>query len=172
MKLIVGLGNPGKEYEKTRHNIGFRVLNKIIKNKNKKWKKNKKADALIYEEGNYVYAKPLTYMNLSGQAINKLTTQYNIHHPEDVLIIYDDKDLEFNKIRYKQKGSAGGHKGALSTIEYLDTEEVPRLKIGIAPVNQKIQDTSEFVLSKFTSEEEQKLPEIIDKAIKKMDEVL
>ncbi|MFA5994909.1 MAG: aminoacyl-tRNA hydrolase [Patescibacteria group bacterium] len=159
MKLIVGLGNPGKQYEKTRHNIGFRVLDEICDN----WTLQKSCQALICKNDTIIYAKPQTFMNLSGLAVKKLWQFYKIEI-KDILVVYDDKDLPFGKLRFRTKGSSGGHNGMNSIIAELGTSEFPRLRIGIAPTDSQtiIHDTADYVLAKFSKEEEKLLPEIIN----------
>ena len=150
MKLIVGLGNPGKEYEKTRHNIGFMVLNYFPGNKNWSLKNN----AYYYEDvingEKVIFIKPVTYMNLSGDAVRKYVDFYKISN-EDILIIQDDLDLPVGAYRLKYNSSDGGHNGIKSIINCLGTQEIPRLKIGIA--NDKNEDTKDYVLSKFSKGE-------------------
>src|SRR5574344_1270831 len=146
MKLIVGLGNPGKEYENTRHNVGFMVLDYFPGNNS--WQE--KFDALYREEcinsQKIIFIKPLTYMNLSGDSVIKFVNFYKIA-PADVLVIQDDMDLPIGKYRLKYKSSCGGHNGIRSIINVLGTESVPRLKIGISRNN--LSDTKDYVLSKF-----------------------
>ena len=153
MKMIVGLGNPGKEYELTRHNIGFMVIDEYAKKykiNNFKTKYNG-LYAKIYRNGEYyILLKPLSFMNLSGTVINKFASFYKIK-PQDILIIHDDLDLPIGKIRIKSKGSSGGHNGIKSIIENLNTEEFPRFKLGINK-NKNI-DTKDYVLGKFSKEE-------------------
>jgi len=163
MKLIVGLGNPGKGYQKTRHNIGFMVLDKLANN----YKLQKKFNAEITKKNNVIYAKPFTYMNESGIAIKKICRYYKIK-PQDVLIIHDDKDLPCGKIRIRKDGSAGGHNGIKSIIEYLSTDKFNRLRIGINNPNIKIRNTANYVLNNFSLSEQKKIkatlaliPEII-----------
>src|SRR5574344_1528758 len=150
MKLIVGLGNPGKEYEKTRHNVGFIVLNYFPGNNN--W--HEKFNALYIEKTinneKVVFIKPLTFMNLSGIAVKKYVDFYNISL-NDILIIQDDMDLPVGKYRLKYRSSCGGHNGMRSIINVLNTEEVPRLKIGIS--KNKMIETKDYVLGKFNKEE-------------------
>ena len=170
MKLIVGLGNPGKEYENTRHNIGFMALNYFPGNNFEQ----EKFDSLYYKtkinDEDVLFIKPLTYMNLSGQAVAKFANFYKID-PKDILIIQDDLDLPVGVIKLKYKSSSGGHNGIKSIIQELNTDEVPRLKIGIS--NDKLMDTKDYVLHKFSKEElsilEKKMPliqEIIENFIK------
>ncbi|MBE6161070.1 MAG: aminoacyl-tRNA hydrolase [Firmicutes bacterium] len=145
MKLIVGLGNPGKEYENTRHNIGFMVLDYM--KKNEKWKE--KFDAFYIKDDDVIYLKPLTYMNVSGFAVEKAANFFKIK-PEDILVIQDDLDLPFNNYKLKRNSSAGGHNGIRSIIACLGTNSFLRLKIGIA--HDRSIDTKDYVLSKFAKQ--------------------
>ncbi len=150
MKLIVGLGNPGEEYAITRHNIGFMILDTYLGKV--KWKT--KNSALYYEttinNEKYLFLKPLTFMNLSGEAVRKYVDYYNIPL-EDILIIHDDLDLPVGSIRLKQDSSAGGHNGIKSIIAHLGTQNFKRLKVGIS--NNKELDTKDYVLGKFSKKE-------------------
>ena len=150
MKLLVGLGNPGKEYENTRHNIGFMVLNYFPGNN--LWKEKFNG---LYCEQNFngekvVFVKPLTYMNLSGDCVVRFVNYYDIRN-EDILIIQDDLDLDYLKYRLKFDSSAGGHNGIKSIINNLHTQPIPRLKIGIA--HNKNIDTRDYVLGKLSKED-------------------
>lgn len=154
MKYIVGLGNPGKNYEKTRHNVGFMVIDELCKRWNLPLNKEKFKG--IYGMGTIngekvILLKPLTYMNLSGESIRPLLEYYDIDE-EDLIVIYDDLDLPTGKIRLRTKGSAGGHNGIKSTIEHLGTQNFNRLRIGIGrPTNgMKVTD---YVLGMFSEEE-------------------
>lgn len=150
MKLIVGLGNPEKKYQNTRHNAGFLVLDTFLGEVN--WKE--KFSALYYEENRgtnkVIYIKPQTYMNMSGDAVIKFVNYYGIKN-EDILVIQDDIDMDFGKIRIKNSSSYGGHNGILSIISNLNTEDFHRLKIGIR--NETKNDTKDFVLSSFSKDE-------------------
>jgi len=175
MKLIIGLGNPGKKYELTRHNIGFIVLDYIAKKYNTPISKMKFKS--YYNEirvGNekVVLLKPQTYMNLSGEAVMSVVKYYDVEL-EDVLVIYDDIDIDFGVIRIRKKGSAGGHKGMESIIQYLHSEEIPRLRIGIGypSVNFNF-DCVSYVLSNFNGEEEDKIKETIKLSTKAMKTVI
>lgn len=152
MKLIVGLGNPGKKYENTRHNIGFIFIDHIAKVYNSKFKE--KFDGLYCEcniDGEKVLLlKPQTYMNLSGTSVKKIMDFYKISN-EDVLLIYDDLALEFGKVKLKINSSAGGHNGVKDIIAKLGTKEILRVKYGI--LNSFKKDTKDFVLSNFSKEE-------------------
>lgn len=149
MKLIVGLGNPGKEYENTRHNVGFIILNSILKNE--KWLKK---DNYEYIEKNYnnekvIFVKPLTFMNLSGLAVQKIVHFYKIQ-TEDILIIHDDLDIKSKTVKFKFNSSSGGHNGIKSIIFSLNSQNFGQLKIGIGSTNNNIKD---FVLGKLSKEE-------------------
>jgi PTH1 family peptidyl-tRNA hydrolase len=165
MKLIVGLGNPGKRYEKTRHNVGFWVIDRLsstwdIPILKEKWK-------AIVGEGNVkgesvILMKPLTYMNLSGEAV-RMAIDWLKLDIEDVLIIYDDLDISVGKMKLKQKGSSGGHNGIKSLIHHLKTEEFKRIKLGIGrPLHP--QPIESYVLSSFREEEMDEMNVIVDRA--------
>lgn len=133
MKLIIGLGNPGKQYENTRHNSGFKVLDAIAKNSNVDITQNKFKSLIAQTRiGNesVLLMKPQTYMNLSGEALIQAVNFYNIE-TKDILVIYDDLDLPVGKIRLREKGSAGGQNGMKNIIQHLHTQEFPRIRVGI-----------------------------------------
>lgn len=150
MKLIVGLGNPGKEYENTRHNIGFMVLDDYLGNV--KW--SNKFNALYYEcfigIEKVIFVKPLTYMNNSGNAVGEFVRYYNIDM-KDILIIQDDLDEEIGLYKLKINSSSGGHNGIKSIISSLGTQSFPRLKVGIGSV--KKDEVIDYVLGKFSKKE-------------------
>lgn len=153
MKLVVGLGNPGKEYTKTRHNVGFRMIDKIASDLNIEIDKNK-FDGLygekIINNEKYLFLKPQRYMNLSGTVIQEYLNYFKID-PEDLLVICDDLDMEVGKIRLRPKGSSGGHNGLKDIEKNIGTSEYKRIKIGIA--NNKNMDTKDYVLGKFSKDE-------------------
>src|SRR5258708_14907966 len=129
MKLVVGLGNPGAEYEWTRHNVGFEVLESLASRHGAEWRR--KPDAEIARWGQTaVLAKPQTFMNLSGPAVQRWSSFYKID-PEDVLIVVDDVNLDAGRLRLRRSGSAGGHNGLKSIIASLGTEQFPRLRVGV-----------------------------------------
>lgn len=168
--LIVGLGNPGAQYEKTRHNIGFMVVQALAERHGIKGQQDKKFNAMVgagHLDGHAVLlAQPLTYMNLSGESVGKILAYYKIP-PEQLLVIYDDAALPVGKIRVRQSGSAGGQKGMKSIIQHLSGNEgFPRLRIGIGPPNDKW-DMADHVLSRFTAEETQWLEDYILPAAEK-----
>ena len=141
MKLVIGLGNPGPEYERTRHNAGYRVVDKLAAKHGWKW--TERRSRAILASGTIglekvVLAKPITFMNLSGQAVGELVRWYKIQ-PEDVLVVYDELDLPVGKVRLRARGSAAGHNGLKDIINHLHTNEFPRLRIGIGhPTNSHI----------------------------------
>ena len=148
MKLIVGLGNPGKEYEKTRHNAGFMCIDEVAKKCGLHFdsKKFKALIAMGFVNGEKVILmKPQTYMNLSGEAVGECVRFYNIPI-EDVCILVDDLDLPIGKIRLRMKGSSGGQNGLKNIIAHLGTQEFKRIRIGIG--NNKVMDAKDYVLGK------------------------
>lgn len=165
MKLIVGLGNPGKQYEDTRHNIGFKVIDKLAHDLDIQLDqaKHKGLYGMRNISGEKVFLlKPLTYMNLSGESIRAVMDYYQIE-PDELVVIYDDLDLPVGKIRLRQKGSPGGHNGIKSTIAHLGTDNFNRIRVGIdRPKNgMKVTD---YVLGRFSKEEEELMIEVINKS--------
>lgn len=163
--IICGLGNPGKEYQFTRHNLGFLVLDSLAKDFQKEFDNYQfYARAKIFFSEKEVYlVKPLTYMNYAGVGLKEFLKNIN-YDLKKFLCILDDLNLPFGKIRIREKGSDGGHRGLASIIYYLATNEFARLRIGIGrPINMTATD---YVLSCFSEEEKKKLPEIIEKAKK------
>ena len=160
MKLIVGLGNPGKEYENTRHNIGFIFLD-YFANNNKvsidKEKYNGLYTQTIINDEKVILLKPLSYMNLSGEVVKRYVDYFKINL-EDILIINDDLDMSFGKIRLRPEGSSGGHNGLKNIALHLGTEKFKRLKIGIS--NDKTIDTKDYVLGKFSKEEKETINDL------------
>lgn len=148
-KLVIGLGNPGSEYEHTRHNVGFRVVDKLASKLGWKWTERRNravlASGTIGHE-KVVLAKPITFMNLSGQAVGELVRWYKIQ-PEDVLVVYDDLDLPVGKVRLRSKGSAAGHNGLEDIIHHLHTNAFPRLRVGIGHPRNTRMSGKDYVLS-------------------------
>ena len=161
MKLIIGLGNPGKKYEFTRHNIGFLIVDEIVKENNFHYKE--KFDGLYCEEliknEKVIFLKPQTYMNLSGISVKKIMDFYKIKK-EDILVIHDDLDLMFGKYKLKKNSSSGGHNGIKDIINHLNSKDFLRLKIGILNENKK--ETKEFVLNNFSKKEQEDLKKNIE----------
>jgi peptidyl-tRNA hydrolase, PTH1 family len=165
MKLIVGLGNPGRQYEETRHNVGFKVIDELSDQLHiplDKAKFNGVFGQGMVNGEKVLLLKPLTYMNLSGESIRPLMDYYDIL-VEDILVVYDELDLPVGKIRLREKGSAGGHNGMKSIIQHLGTQEFKRIRIGInRPTNSmKIAD---YVLGRFPAEELQDIKDAIQKS--------
>lgn len=165
MKLIVGLGNPGRQYDKTRHNIGFEVIDELSKRFDipLDQAKHKGVYGIGHAGGEkIILLKPLTYMNLSGESI-RATMDYYDMDIEDLLVIYDDLDLPTGKIRLRQKGSAGGHNGIKSTIAHTGTQEFKRIKVGISRPQNGMAIT-DWVLGRFTAEEQEEMSEAVVKS--------
>ena len=174
MKLIIGLVNPGKEYKNNRHNVGFIILDcfyKKHKDNFSLFKEDKKLKAEIsvgeINGEKIILAKPLTFMNNSGVAFNAIKNFYKIKL-EDILVIQDDKDLEFCKIRIKDESSAGGHNGIKSIISAIGTNEIKRYKFGVANEKLDFMQTDKFVLEDFSGEEKKKINEIMDNIIEEV----
>lgn len=162
MKLIVGLGNPGPEYEKTRHNVGWQVVDAFAKKFRidlTKHEKNALTGTGRVAGGSVMVAKPLTYMNLSGDAVRLLLNAY-IDATTDMIVVYDDIDLPLGKLRIRPNGSAGTHNGMRSIIGTIGSENFPRLRIGIGQGEGKLRD---YVLDEFSAEEQP----VVDKAIER-----
>lgn len=161
MKLIVGLGNPGKEYDSTRHNIGFMCVDNFVDNFSLSSKFQGFIAEVNYNGEKNLFLKPTTYMNESGVSVKKVMDYYNIS-VDNILIIHDDLDLEIGKQKIKCNSSSGGHNGIRSIISHLKTDSFARLKIGIS--NNKNIDTKNYVLGKFTKAEMEILNPIINKS--------
>lgn len=162
MKLVVGLGNPGKEYKNTRHNVGFDVIDLYLQKNNINSMKEKFQG--LYAETNIngekvIFLEPQKYMNLSGEVVKKYVDFFKISS-NDILVIHDDLDQKVGKIKLKQNSSSGGHNGIKDIEKNLGTKEYKRLKIGIS--NDKKMDTKDFVLGKFSKEERKLIDEAIE----------
>lgn len=165
MRAIIGLGNPGSRYEKTKHNVGFSIIDEIAKEQQVTLKKHlfeAEIGDFFYEGEKILLIKPLTFMNESGRAVGPLLTYFGIA-PEDILVICDDLDLVVGKVRLRQKGSAGGHNGLKSLIAYLRTQEFPRLKVGIGRPKGKMSVVN-HVLSAFDKEDQSLIQLACDKS--------
>ncbi|HEN6226320.1 TPA: aminoacyl-tRNA hydrolase [Streptococcus agalactiae] len=165
VKMIVGLGNPGSKYNDTKHNIGFMAIDRIVKNLDVNFTEDKNFKAEIgsdFINGEKIYfIKPTTFMNNSGIAVKALLTYYNVSI-KDMIIIYDDLDMEVGKIRFRQKGSAGGHNGIKSIIAHLGTQEFDRIKVGIGRPNGRM-TVINHVLGKFDKNDEIMISNTLDK---------
>ena len=162
---MIGLGNPGSKYEFTRHNIGFRIIDSLARDMGIEFNKVKSYYSLIsrgmINNHKVMLVKPQTFMNLSGRAVNRVVSYYKIPL-QDLLIVYDDLNLELGQVRIRKKGSSGGHKGIESIMQYLNSEDIPRLRIGVGnpSVNYNF-DCVSYVLSNFNNDEEDKIEEVI-----------
>jgi len=157
--LIVGLGNPGKEYERSRHNCGWRAIDVLADKLSCKVDKGKFQG--LYGQVNYngkklFLLKPLTYMNLSGRSVLQLSSYFNIP-PQRIIVLFDDISLEPGRLRIRADGSAGGHNGIKSIISELGSQEFPRVKIGVGSKAHPEQDLADWVLSTFSASEEKAL---------------
>lgn len=177
MKLIIGLGNPGKQYGKTRHNIGFMVLDALHKELEKsydinKWELSKKFNAEIsgYNINNekIILAKPMTFMNTSGEAVQLIMHFYKMKISE-LIVVHDDKDIKLGEIKMQIDRGDGGHNGIKSIVEHLGTKNFTRVRVGVASENEKkMSDTAKFVLSRFGLFEKKKVDEVVKNAVEKI----
>jgi len=166
MKLIVGLGNPGRNYAYSRHNIGFRVIKHLARLYKVSFKNDSKSRSLrsgaVISGKKTILAVPLTFMNLSGKAVKALLDKYELN-PQDLLVVCDDLDLDFARIKIRPFGSSGGHRGLNSIIDSLGSNRFCRMRIGIGRPKAG-SEAAGHVLSKFTSKETKQLEELISKA--------
>lgn len=175
MKLIIGLGNPGKQYEKTRHNAGFLVLDDLRSRYHlSSWTLSKKFNAKIAEgmikEQKVIFAKPMTFMNNSGQSVALIASYYHIA-PEDIAVIHDEKDIPLGTIKVQTNRGSAGHNGIKSIIEHLGTQDFFRIRIGIASEDKRqMTDTAHFVLNKFGMFERRALKKMAEDAIPHLEE--
>jgi PTH1 family peptidyl-tRNA hydrolase len=163
MRMIIGLGNPGKEYADTRHNIGFMVLRELARRHNPPTAKSRfraEVSEFFIDAEKVIMVAPQTFMNASGVAAQQAVNWYHID-VDDVLIVSDDLDLPFGQLRFRANGSAGGHNGIKSIIEQLGTSEIPRLKVGIG---RGPGTATAHVLSRFSAEDAAELPDLVSRA--------
>ncbi|MBE5927973.1 MAG: aminoacyl-tRNA hydrolase [Lachnospiraceae bacterium] len=163
MYIIVGLGNPGREYAGTRHNIGFNVVTRIADDYNMSFniKEHKALCAKGFIAGQKVLlAMPQTYMNLSGESVGALVNYYKINPEEELLIIYDDVSMDVGRLRLRKKGSAGGHNGIKSIISHLGTNVFPRMKVGVG-AKPEGWDLADHVLARFNDEDNKKMRDVL-----------
>ena len=166
--LIVGLGNTGKKYMGTRHNVGFKVVRVLHEEYNfssVQYLRNSAVAEGVIEKEEVVIAQPREYMNNSGKVVKKLVDYYNISSPREIIIIYDDMDLPQGKIRIKKSGGSGGHKGLASVINKLGTKEISRIRIGIGRPPGGV-NVSDYVLSKYSGEEQKLIESAVQDAVK------
>ncbi len=167
MFIIVGLGNPSKEYEGTRHNVGFEVIDRLAEKYNISVDVKKHRAYIgkgMIEGQKVILAKPQTYMNLSGESVRSLLDYYKIDEEGELLVIYDDVSLDNGQIRIRAKGSAGGHNGIKNIIAHLGGQVFPRIKVGVGEKPPKY-DLADYVLGHFSKAEQELMDEGYDKAI-------
>lgn len=167
MKIIVGLGNPGEKYAKVRHNLGFMVLDEMVKD----WEESAKFKSKVAKLGDFIFAKPQTYMNNSGMAVKLLTDYFKIP-AQDLIIIHDDMDLSLGKIKIRLGGSAAGHHGVESIIKDLGTDQFIRVRLGIEPSEVYIRQPEKFVLEPFIPKEKPEVKHMIKQAVKALEILL
>jgi PTH1 family peptidyl-tRNA hydrolase len=166
MKLIVGLGNPGREYEMTRHNLGFMLIDKLVTmagGRRLRSESSAKVAEIELAGQRVLVVKPQTFMNLSGDAVRPLLDRYGEGKPANLLVASDDVALPFGMIRLRARGSAGGQKGLKSIIERLGTQEFARVRLGVKP-DHPLDDLSRFVLSPIRNRDREQLDETLDRA--------
>ena len=159
MYLVVGLGNPGKQYEATRHNMGFDTINVLVE-RHKIPQGGVKFNAM-YGSGfiggeKVIFMKPLSFMNLSGGPVQEMAAYFKIDPESELIIIQDDIDLEPGQLRIRKQGSAGGHNGIKNIIAHLGTQEFPRIKVGVGDKPPRM-DLADYVLSRFSKEDREKM---------------
>lgn len=166
MKLVVGLGNPGRKYKDTKHNAGFMVVDRLADKYNARLNKEEKKAVVAKERikgEKVILAKPQTFMNKSGAAVQPLADYYNLDM-DDILVIYDDLDLEIGQLKIKPKGGHGGHNGLRSVINRLSSKDFPRVRIGIGrPEHRSVKD---YVLSKFSADERDEIDDTLTQGVK------
>ena len=172
MYLVIGLGNPGSKYARTRHNAGFMVLDELARRRDARFRAKRKSEIapMDLDGQNLVLAKPLTFMNLSGEAVKKLRRHFKLA-PERIVVVHDDIDLAAGLIRVRGGGSAGGHLGVQSIMENLGTDKFPRVKVGVGrpPTGA---DAADYVLRKVEAEEMEKLEEAVLRAADAVEAVI
>ncbi len=177
MELIIGLGNPEKEYLDTRHNAGFLLLDKLATTfEFPEWKFDKKSNAEITKgeinKKKIVLAKPQTYMNNSGLAVRALLDFYK-RTIKDIIVVHDDKDIPLGETRVQTNRGPAGHNGIKSIIEHLGTQDFTRIRVGVAPAKQEdIRNTADFVLGKFTAEEKKILSTVTQHVIQEIEKLI
>ena len=177
MKLVVGLGNPGKTYEQTRHNAGFRAVDALVNAWNapafrseKEW--NAEVTKASFEGASWVLAKPQTHMNLSGESVGKMVQFYKLNPTQDLVLLYDDLDLPLGTVRYSGV-SSGGHNGVQSVFDHLGTEAIARVRIGISSETRLPEtDSAEYVLQAFRPEETKILQDLLKEIPKHLSQAL
>ncbi len=168
--MVVGLGNPGSQYNFTRHNSGFLALDYYLVRHDASWESRPLLGATVGRIGDVLFVKPQEFYNLSGRSVAAIARYYKID-VSDILVICDNFDLEFGKIRYRSSGAAGGNNGLKSVDAELRSTDYPRIRIGTGndALRRKMGDV-DFVLSRFTPEEKERLPEVLEEVVRKMEE--
>jgi PTH1 family peptidyl-tRNA hydrolase len=162
IRLIAGLGNPGAEYERTRHNVGFNVVDSLASEWGLTWQHSKSWHALWAKGEHAILVKPASYMNRSGEALSAVASFYKIE-PAEILVVLDDFALELGRLRIRMEGGTGGHNGLESIIVHFGTEAIPRLRIGIGSVPSE--DATDYVLGRFFEEERPVVEKTIARAV-------
>ncbi len=177
MKLIVGLGNPGIEYQFTPHNLGFLTIDRIANNlgieiRNRQCRAlTARCDDCQRVRHAWILAKPETYMNLSGLSVRELVVEHQVDVARDLIVIYDELDLPLGTIRIRQRGSSAGHNGMESILGALNTDEFLRIRLGIAP-DRKVVDGVKYVLTPFRKAQEKVVDEVLDTAVQAVEVIL
>ena len=161
MKVIVGLGNPGSNYSSTKHNFGFWVVDKLVEQSSLKYKAGK-GEYVFAQSNEYMFVKPTTYMNNSGIAIKQFLNYYKLDS-SSLIIIYDDIDIDLGRIKFRAKGTDGGHNGIKSVICHLGTDNFDRLKLGIA-TSMNMRPSEQYVLKAFPKKYNNLVVEVIENA--------
>ena len=172
MKLIVGLGNPGKDYENTRHNVGFMVMDRLSDVMNVSISTTKFKGEYVkfkYHGEDVILLKPMTYMNNSGESVRQVMDYFKID-VEDLLVVYDDMDMPVGKLRLRQSGSAGGHNGVKSIIAHVGTQSFQRIRVGID--RSKYIKVVDYVLSRFQKDEQPLIDQGVEDAVKAIETYL
>jgi PTH1 family peptidyl-tRNA hydrolase len=167
VKAVFGLGNPGRAYALTRHNVGFAVIDLYRKVHRLRSKGRIESSALVYSAGDLLLIKPMTFMNDSGVAVRGVLSKHGVS-PADALVVYDDLDLPLGRIKVLGAGGPGTHKGMTSILNVLETDEIPRLRIGIE-VGERTETGRDFVLDRFTPEEWSRVLPALDRAVDAID---
>ena len=167
MKAVFGLGNPGRAYALTRHNVGFEVIDLYRKVHRLRRKGRIESSALVYSTGDLLLVKPMTFMNDSGTAVRGVLSKHSVS-PADALIVHDDLDLPLGRIKLLGAGGPGTHKGMSSVLSALETEEVPRLKIGIE-IDERSEAGVDFVLDRFSPGEWERVLPTLERAVEAID---
>lgn len=168
MKAVFGLGNPGVEYALSRHNVGFDIVDLYRKRHAPQLKARLIGSALVYKSRDLFLVKPMTYMNASGEAVRAVIDRFRIAH-QDALVVYDDLDIPLGKMKILAAGGAGSHKGMMSVISALGSEEIPRLRVGIGG-EERPRDQVDYVLGRFTGTEWEKIYPVLERSVEAIEE--